>query len=263
MCRALLLTIWKACKRSMSKLKEKVAIVTGASRGIGRAIALRLAQEGADVVVTATTLDGAKNVAAEVEQLGRQSLALAADVADFAQVETLIKSTLDKFEKIDILVNNAGITRDNLLVRMSQDEWNEVINVNLKGTYNCIRAATKTLMKQRAGKIINITSVVGVIGNAGQANYSASKAGIIGLTKAVARELASRNIQVNAVAPGYIQTDLTSGLSEEVQQKLRDAIPLGRLGRPEDVAAVAAFLASADADFITGQVLHVDGGMVM
>jgi 3-oxoacyl-[acyl-carrier protein] reductase len=247
----------------MGKLKDKVAIVTGASRGIGRAIALRLAQEGAHLVVAATTLDGAKKVAAEIEQLGRQAMTVAANVADFASAETLIKSTLDQFEKIDILVNNAGIARDNLLVRMSADEWDDVINVNLKGTYNCIRAATKTLMKQRAGKIINITSVVGVMGNAGQANYSASKAGVIGLTKAAARELASRNIQVNAIAPGYIQTDMTSGLSEEVQQKLREAIPLGRLGTPEDVAALAAFLASADADYITGQVLHVDGGMVM
>jgi len=247
----------------MSKLKDKVAIITGASRGIGRTIALRLAQDGAHVVVTATNLDGANKVAAEIEQLGRRALAVATNIADFTQAETLIKSTLDKFEKIDILVNNAGITRDNLLVRMSNDEWDEVINVNLKGTYNCIRAATKTLMKQRAGKIINITSVVGVMGNAGQANYSASKAGIIGLTKAAARELAPRNIQVNAVAPGFILTDLTRHLTEDVQEKLSASIPLGRLGTGEDVAALVAFLASADSDYITGQVVHVDGGMVM
>jgi len=247
----------------MSTLADKVAIVTGSSRGIGRAIAVRLAQEGAHVVVTATNLDGVNKVAAEIEQLGRKALAIATNIADFTQAEILIKSTLDKFEKIDILVNNAGITRDNLLVRMSNDEWDEVINVNLKGTYNCIRAATKTLMKQRAGKIINITSVVGVIGNAGQANYSASKAGIIGLTKAAARELAPRNIQVNAVAPGFILTDLTRHLAEDVQEKLSASIPLGRLGTGEDVAALVAFLASADSDYITGQVVHVDGGMVM
>ncbi|HEX9652253.1 MAG TPA: 3-oxoacyl-[acyl-carrier-protein] reductase [bacterium] len=247
----------------MTKLVDKVAIVTGASRGIGRAIALRLAQDGADVVVTATTRDGASKVVTEIEQLGRRGLAVAANIANYDEAEALIKSTLEKFEKIDVLVNNAGITRDNLLVRMNNEEWDDVIAINLKGTFNCIRAATKTLMKQRSGKIINITSVVGVMGNAGQANYAASKAGIIGLTKAVARELAPRNIQVNAVAPGFILTDLTRNLADDVQQKLSSAIPLGRLGTGEDVAALVAFLASADADYITGQVLHVDGGMVM
>jgi 3-oxoacyl-[acyl-carrier protein] reductase len=247
----------------MSALTNKVAIVTGASRGIGKAIALRLAQDGASVVVTATRLESANNTAGEIEKLGRKSVPLAIDVSQYSEAEHLIKTTLEHFAKIDILVNNAGVTQDNLLVRMSQDEWDKAIAVNLKGTFNCIRAATKTLMKQRQGKIINITSVVGIIGNAGQANYCASKAGIIGLTKSVARELALRNIQVNAVAPGFIETDMTHNLGEEVRKDLVHAIPLGRIGQPEDVAAVVAFLASANADYITGQVINVDGGMVM
>ncbi|MFQ5604374.1 MAG: 3-oxoacyl-[acyl-carrier-protein] reductase [bacterium] len=247
----------------MKKLQEKVAIVTGASRGIGRAIALRLAHDGAHVVVTATTLEGANKVAGEIERLGQKTLAQAVDVAQMPQVEALIKNTLERFSKIDILVNNAGVTRDNLLVRMSQEEWHQTLSVNLKGTFNCIRAATKSFMKQRQGKIINITSVVGIIGNPGQANYCASKAGVIGLTKSVARELAARNVQVNAVAPGFIATDMTSNLLEEAQKNLVAAIPAGRIGEPEDVAALVAFLASDEANYITGQVINVDGGMVM
>lgn len=247
----------------MSKLIDKVAIVTGASRGIGKAIALKLAKEGADVVVTATTFDSANRVAGEIEQLGRKAMAMAVDVSQFDQVEKLAKTTLSNFFKVDILVNNAGITRDNLLIRMSQEQWDETVSVNLKGTFNCIRALTKTFMKQKQGKIINITSVVGIIGNAGQANYSASKAGIIGLTKSAAKELASRNIQVNAVAPGYIATDMTENLTDDVKAGLAEAIPLGRIGNPDDVAFAVSFLASDDADYITGQVINVDGGMVM
>ncbi|MCZ6819953.1 MAG: 3-oxoacyl-[acyl-carrier-protein] reductase [Calditrichaeota bacterium] len=247
----------------MSRLQDKVAIVTGASRGIGRAIALRLAGDGANLVVTATSLERAESVATEIEALGRKALPLACDVAEFEQVESLIKGTTETFSRIDILVNNAGITKDNLLIRMNQEQWDDVIAVNLKGTFNCIRAATKTLMKQRAGKIVNITSVVGIMGNAGQANYCASKAGVIGLTKSVARELAARNIQVNAVAPGFITTDMTTALPEEVKENLSEAIPLGRMGSPKEVAACVAYLASEDADYITGQVINVDGGMVM
>lgn len=247
----------------MTLLKEKVAVVTGASRGIGRAIAIRLARDGANMVVTATTLENVKNIAGEIEKLGRKSVPLAINVSQYNEAEQLIKTTLEHFGKIDILVNNAGITRDNLLVRMSQEEWDQTIAINLKGTFNCIRAATKTFMKQREGKIINITSVVGIIGNAGQANYCASKAGIIGLTKSVAKELAARNIQVNAVAPGFIDTDMTQKLGEEVRTRLLDEIPLGRIGKPEEVASVVSFLASENADYITGQVIHVDGGMVM
>ncbi len=244
-------------------LKDKVAIVTGASRGIGRAIALRLAKDGAHVAVTATTFESANKVAGEIEQLGRKALAFALNVAKMEECEVLIKTALEKFSRIDILVNNAGVTVDNLLVRMKEKEWDEVLEVNLKGTFNCIRASTKILMKQRAGKIVNVTSVVGVIGNAGQANYCASKAGLIGLTKSVAKELASRNVQVNAVAPGYIETDMTKNLPEETKQTMINSIPLGRIGTPEDVAALVAFLTSANADYITGQIIKVDGGMVM
>lgn len=244
-------------------LQDKVAIVSGASRGIGRAIALRLAKAGADIVVTATTLEGANKIAEEIEQLGRKALAFVLNVAEIQECVDLVKTTLEKFSRIDILVNNAGVTSDNLLIRMKEEEWDKVLDVNLKGTFNCIRASTKTLMKQRAGKIVNVTSVVGIIGSAGQANYCASKAGVIGLTKSVARELAPRNIQVNAVAPGYIETDMTKDLPDDLRQILVDAIPLGRIGRPEDVAALVSFLASEDADYMTGQILTVDGGMVM
>jgi 3-oxoacyl-[acyl-carrier protein] reductase len=247
----------------MAKLQDKVAIVTGSSRGIGKAIALRLTAEGAKVVVTATTKEGAEKAADEIRQSGGQASGFEANIADPKQVEALMKGTVEQFGGLHILVNNAGITRDNLVMRMSDDDWNAVITTNLTGTFNCMRAASKIMMKQRSGKIINITSVVALMGNKGQANYSAAKAGIIGLTKSVARELASRNVQINAVAPGFILTDLTAGLPEASKTAMLQTIPLERVGTSEDVAGVVAFLASADADYITGQVFNVDGGMVM
>jgi len=247
----------------MAKLQDKIAIVTGGSRGIGRAIALRLAAEGAKVVVTATTKAGADKTAEEIQQNGGRATGFETNIAEVKQVEALIKGTVDQFGGLHILVNNAGITRDNLVMRMSDDDWNAVITTNLTGTFNCIRAASKTMMKQRAGKIINITSVVALMGNKGQANYCAAKAGVIGLTKSVARELASRNIQINAVAPGFILTDMTAGLPEAAKTAMLQSVPLEKIGTPEDVAAVVAFLASPDSDYITGQVFNVDGGMVM
>jgi len=247
----------------MEKLQDKVAIITGGSRGIGRAIAWRLAAEGAKVVVTATTKAGADKTADEIRQSGGQAAGFEANVADAKQVEDLMKGTVDQFGALHILVNNAGVTRDNLVMRMSDEDWNMVITTNLTGTFNCIRAASKIMMKQRSGKIINITSVVALMGNKGQANYCAAKAGVIGLTKSVARELASRNIQINAVAPGFILTDLTVGLPEAAKTAMLQSVPLERVGTPEDVASVVAFLASRDSDYITGQVFNVDGGMVM
>ncbi len=238
-------------------------MVTGAARGIGRAISLRLAEAGADVVVSDILLDGIEAVAKEISAMGRRSLAVAADVAKLEQAEQLIESALKEFGRVDILVNNAGITRDNLLLRMDEKEWDAVIAVNLKGTFNGIKAVTRTMMKQRSGKIINMASVVGVIGNAGQANYAASKAGVIGLTKSAAKELASRNIQVNAVAPGYIETDMTKNLPEAAKEAFLSLIPCKRPGQVQEVADVVLFLASHLSDYITGQVIHVDGGMVM
>jgi len=245
------------------RVEDKVAVITGASRGIGRAIALQLAAEGARVVVTARKIENAEVVAGEIRQQGGQVLALAVDVAVVAEVEILMKQTTEHFGALHILVNNAGMTRDNLIMRMSDDEWQSVLTTNLTGTYHCIRAASKIMMKQRAGKIINITSVVAQMGNKGQANYSAAKAGIIGLTKSVARELASRNVQCNAVAPGFIITDMTSGLPESAKETMLQSVPLGRVGTPEDVSGLVVFLASREADYITGQVINVDGGMVM
>lgn len=244
-------------------LGNKVALVTGAGRGIGRAIALTLAQQGADVAVVDLNQADVENVAAEIEQLGRRSLALTGSVSNAADVEDFIKKTSDEFGKIDILVNNAGITRDTLLMRMKEEDWDAVINVNLKGAFLCTKAVTRIMMKQKYGRIVNISSVVGVMGNAGQANYSASKAGVIGLTKSAARELASRNITVNAIAPGFIVTSMTDVLSEDVKGKLKEQIPMGRLGMPEDIANTVVFLASDAASYITGQTIAVDGGMVM
>lgn len=245
------------------QLKDKVALVTGGGRGIGKAIALCFAKAGADIAVADVNIEEAENTAREIESTGRKALALAVDVTDYAKVEEGLNKILDKFAKVDILVNNAGITKDNLLLRMSQQEWDVVLNVNLKGTFNCIKAVCKPMIKQRDGKIINIASIIGIIGNPGQANYSASKAGIIALTKTAAKELSSRNINVNAVAPGFIQTEMTARLPEDLKEKMKQAIPLSRFGSPEDIANVCLFLASSDASYITGQTIVVDGGMVM
>lgn len=247
----------------MLRLQDKVALVTGGSRGIGKAIVMRFAHEGANVVLTGRNLEAAEKVAEEIRQEGGHATALAVNATVVTEVDGAIKTIVDKFGRLDILVNNAGITRDNILLRMRDDEWNEVIATNLTGYFNHIRAASKVMVKQRSGKIINLTSIVAQMGNRGQANYSAAKAGVIGLTKSVARELASRNIQVNAVAPGFIDTDLTSGLAEAVKDSLLQSVPLGRIGTPDEVAGLILFLASADADYITGQVLNIDGGLVM
>jgi len=245
------------------RLKDKVALITGGARGIGRAIALAFAKEGADIIVADVNQEEAEKTVGDIQSLARKSLAIQLDVTAYAKVEEAVNKILDKFGKVDILVNNAGITKDNLLLRLTESDWDAVINVNLKGTFNCTKAASKAMVKQRSGKIINIASVIGIIGNAGQANYSASKAGIIALTKTSAKEFASRNINVNAIAPGFIQTEMTAKLPEEIKQKMKEAIPLSRFGSPEDVAAVCVFLASEDADYITGQTIVVDGGMVM
>ena len=245
------------------RLKDKVALVTGGARGIGRAIAMTFAKEGADIVVADVNLEVAQKTASEIENLGRRALALEMDVTNYEKVEEGVNKILDKFGKVDILVNNAGITKDNLLLRMSQAEWDAVINVNLKGTFNCIKAVSRPMVKQRSGKIISIASIIGLMGNWGQANYAASKAGIIALTKTVAKELASRNINANSVAPGFIQTDMTAKLSDDVKAKMMETIPMAKLGMPEDVANVCLFLASEESSYITGQTITVDGGMVM
>ncbi|MDK1028740.1 MAG: 3-oxoacyl-[acyl-carrier-protein] reductase [Anaerolineae bacterium] len=245
-------------------LEGRVAAITGASRGIGRATAELLAKRGADVVVGDLLVDEAKETAAEIaKESGRRLDGYLVDVADSESANKFIESAIEDFGKIDILINNAGITRDNLIMRISESDWDAVININLKGAFNCCKAIVRPMMKQRYGRIVNISSVVGLSGNAGQSNYSASKAGLIGLTKSLAQELGSRNITVNAVAPGYITTVLTDVLSEEIKEAAISATPLGRLGSPEDIARAIAFFVSEDAEFITGQVLSVDGGMVM
>ena len=245
------------------RLKDKVALITGGARGIGQAIAMTFAREGADIVVADVNLEIAQKTASEIESLGRKAMALEMDVTNYDLVEAGINKILDKMGKVDILVNNAGITKDNLVLRMSQADWDAVINVNLKGTFNCIKAVSRPMIKQRSGRIISIASIIGLMGNPGQANYAASKAGIIALTKTVAKELASRNINANAVAPGFIQTEMTAKLPEEIKKKMQEAIPLGTLGTPEDVANVCLFLASQESSYITGQTITVDGGMVM
>lgn len=246
----------------MPDLSGKVAIVTGGSRGIGAAVARQLAEAGAAVVVNcAGSVDAANAVVESIRAASGSALAVRADVSDPAACAGLVDSAVAEFGRLDILVNNAGITRDGLLVRMSDDDWNAVIQTNLGGVFSMSRAAAKVMMKQRSGAIVNMTSVVGLVGNAGQVNYAAAKAGVIGLTKSVARELASRNVRANAVAPGFIETDMTDELTEQVKEAARSQISLGRFGSVDDVARAVVFLASDDASYITGQVLAVDGGM--
>src|SRR5213593_658861 len=247
----------------MSSLANQVAVVTGAGRGIGRAIALRFAAEGADVVCVSRTAQNSEKVAGEVKALGRKAWAFALDVADSAAVGAASERILAEAGRVEVLVNNAGIARDGLLMRMSDADWDAVLNTNLKGAFAFTRAFTRSFLKQRSGRIINISSIIGLIGNAGQANYAASKAALIGFTKACARELGSRGITVNAIAPGFIDTDMTAVLDEKARAALLERIPLNALGKPEDIAQAALYLAGPGARYVTGQVLTVDGGMVM
>ena len=244
--------------------ENKTVLVTGGSRGIGKEIALKFAKQGYDVIINyVSDKTDTEELKKELEANGGKALIIKADVTNPEQIENLVKKAIETFEKIDVLVNNAGITKDNLLMRMSEEEFDKVIEVNLKGTYLMTKAVTKYMMKKRQGSIINLSSVVGVTGNAGQCNYAASKAGIIGLTKSVAKELASRNIRANAIAPGFIATDMTDVLSDEIKETIQNQIPLKRMGNAKEVAELAYFLGSEQSSYITGQVIHVDGGMVM
>lgn len=248
------------------RLEGKVAIVTGSSRGIGATTAENLAKEGADIVINypfAGEKDNAEAVVRRIEEIGRKAVMIEADISKMDEAKKLVKESLKEFDHIDIMVNNAGITRDNLLLRMKEEEWDSVMAVNLKGVFNCSKAVLRSMMKQRSGKIINLASVVGIMGNAGQANYSASKAGVIGFTKSLAKEVSSRGITANAVAPGFIESHMTENLPENVKEDMLAAIPLNRFGKQEDVANLIVFLASNEADYINGQVINVDGGMVM
>jgi 3-oxoacyl-[acyl-carrier protein] reductase len=247
----------------MSQLANQIAVVTGAGRGIGRAIALKFAAEGADVVVVSRTQENSEKVAAEIRALGRKAWAHAVDVSDGGAVTAAGEKILADCGKVDILVNNAGVTRDGLLMRMSDADWDTVLNTNLKGAFHFTRAFFRSFAKQRAGRVINISSVIGLIGNAGQSNYAASKAGLIGFTQSCAKELAGRGVTVNAIAPGFIETDMTAELNEELKANILRVIPLGKLGAAEDIAHAALYLASPGARYVTGQVLTVDGGMVM
>jgi 3-oxoacyl-[acyl-carrier protein] reductase len=246
------------------KLKDKIALITGASTGIGREIAIKYAKEGAKVIINYTgNSEAAEEVVNEIIGFGGEAEAFKCDVSKFDEVQNMIERVIEKYSRLDILVNNAGITRDNLIMRMDVEDFDKVIDVNLKGTFNTIKCISRYMIKQKSGKIINIASVVGITGNAGQANYAASKAGVIALTKSAAKEFATRNINVNAIAPGYIQTKMTEVLSEKVKEEIISRIPMKKVGNPEDIAKVALFLASEDSDYITGQVINVDGGMVM
>ena len=247
----------------MSEFKDKVAIITGGARGIGKAIVSELAGLGCNIVISDIDFDGAKKVAQEIEKSGVRSLAIKTDVSDAKQVEELVNQTLASMSRLDILVNNAGITRDTLLMRMSEEDWDLVLKVNLKGAFLCTQKVIRSMMKQRSGKIINIASVVGIMGNPGQANYASSKAGLIGLTKSVAKEVSSKNIQVNAVAPGFIETEMTADLTQDVKDLYLANIPAKRSGTPADVAKTVSFLASTASDYITGQVIQVDGGLLI
>lgn len=247
----------------MRQLENRIAVVTGAGRGIGRAIALKFAGEGADVVCVSRTAENSEKVATEVCALGRRAWAYAVDVAEGDAVNAVAEKILADPGRVDILVNNAGVTRDGLLMRMSDADWETVLNTNLKGAFNVTRAFSRAMLKQRAGRVINITSVIGLIGNAGQCNYAASKAGLIGFTQSAAREFASRGVTVNAIAPGFTETDMTAELKPELKEQVLKQIPLGSFGQAEDIAHAAVFLASPGARYITGQVLAVDGGMVM
>lgn len=245
-------------------LVGKVALVTGGSRGIGRAIALKLAENGADVAINyAGNTAAAEEVKTAIEQMGRKALMVQGSVADTDGVQTIVNTVVKELGRLDILINNAGITRDGLLMRMKEADWDDVMHTNLKGVYNCSKAVLRTMMKQRSGRIVNMASVVGEMGNAGQTNYAAAKAGVIGFTKSLAKEVASRGITVNAIAPGFIATDMTSVLTDDQKAEMARTIPLGRAGQPEDVANAVLFLVSEGAAYITGQVLNVDGGMVM
>lgn len=247
----------------MFNLEEKITIVTGASKGIGEAIATSFANAGAHVVCVSRTESALKTVQKKIKDNGGSASIYSCDVSQFNQVEPLINNTLEEFGKIDVIVNNAGITRDGLIMRMSDDDWDTVININLKGAFNGIKAVSRVMMKQRSGRIINISSLVGLKGNSGQANYSASKAGIIGLTKSTAKELGSRGITVNCIAPGYVATEMTDQLAEKIKQELINRIPLGYIGKPNHIASAALFLASDEAEYITGQTVSVDGGLLI
>ena len=245
------------------KLKDKVALVTGAAQGIGRAVALILARNGAGVVVSDINLEKAEETAREIEAIGPKAMAIRVNVANPGEVEGMVDAVLERFGRIDILVNNAGIARDKLILRMTEEDWDAVLSINLKGTFNCTKAVVKQMSKHRSGKIVNIASVSGEMGNPGQANYSASKAGVIGFTKTIAREFAQRGINVNAIAPGYIQTPMTEALPEKAKEELKRMIPMERLGQPEDVAEAVLFLVSESSSYITGHVLNVNGGIYM